>query len=67
MESQNNKPHMRGTYVIVIGCLLLVAGFFLNVGLFYSNSASFNYVMYGLTSIGIILIVIGLAMMFGDL
>jgi len=57
------KNRTTGTQILLFSCLLLLIGFVLTVICFYSNT-SFNAVMYGFTSIGLIGIFIGLYYIF---
>jgi len=54
----------RGTMVILTGSILLFVGFIMTVSNFYANS-SFSYVMYGFTSVGLLVIFCGLYDCFG--
>lgn len=57
------KNRTTGTQILLFSCLLLLIGFILTVVCFYNNT-SFNAVMYGFTSIGLIGIFIGLFYIF---
>ena len=54
----------RGSFVILTGSLLLFIGFVMTISNFYANS-SFAFVMYGFTSVGLLVIFIGLYDSFG--
>jgi hypothetical protein len=54
----------RGTMIILTGSILLFIGFVMTVSNFYANE-SFTYVMYGFTSVGLLLIFVGLYDCFG--
>ena len=53
------KKRKRGFRLGIAGAAMLIAGFLLTV-LFYHSGISIQYVMYGMTSIGAILMVAGL-------
>ena len=54
-KHKDQKKRTRGTLIIVAGVLLLGIGFILTVSFFHSGK-SINGVMYGLTSLGLILV-----------
>ena len=59
----DEKVHHRGRILVLVGAILLLAGFvftFLNI---YSNQ-SVHFAMYGLTSIGLLVIFAGLYFIF---
>lgn len=55
---RHKKSQKTGLILLAIGCLTLLSGFLLTLFLFYQNQ-SIHYVMYSLTTIGIILIFVG--------
>ncbi len=62
------QPHKRnknqtGSLLILAGALLLVAGFFGSI-LFTEDAAILNFTLYGLTGLGIIILIVGVAMIF---
>lgn len=59
-----SKHRQRGIILILVGSVLLVLGFLLTVFLFHAN-ASIDLVMYGLTSVGILILLKGLVDIFG--
>jgi len=54
----------RGSLIILTGSILLLIGFIMTISNFYANS-SFAFVMYGFTSLGLLVIFIGLYDCFG--
>lgn len=54
----------RGSLIVLTGSILLLVGFIMTISNFYAN-ASFAYVMYGFTSVGLLVIFIGLYDCFG--
>jgi hypothetical protein len=58
------KRRRRGFLLGLFGSILLVAGFILTV-IFYHSGISIHYVMYGMTSIGVILLIAGLVDVIG--
>lgn len=56
---RHKKNQKTGLILLGVGCLTLISGFLLTLFLFYQN-LSIHYVMYGLTTIGIILIFSGI-------
>lgn len=58
------KRRKRGFLIGTIGSILLVVGFFLTV-IFYHYGINFNFVMYSMTSVGVILLMIGLIEIIG--
>ncbi len=54
----------RGSFIILMGSLLLLAGCILTVSNFHSNT-SFQYIMYGFTSAGLLVIFWGIYDIFG--
>jgi len=54
----------RGGTIILVGSVLLLIGFILTVANFHSNT-SFQYIMYGFTSAGLLIIFAGLYDIFG--
>lgn len=57
-DLRHKKNQKNGLILLAAGCLTLISGFLLTLFLFYQNQ-SIHYVMYGLTTIGIILIFAG--------
>jgi hypothetical protein len=53
------KRRKRGFTFGIIGSIMLVIGFLLTV-LFYHSGISIHFVMYGMTSVGVILLLIGM-------
>lgn len=67
--SQLKKIHYankrkRGSLIVLTGAILLLIGFVMTVSNFYANT-SFAFVMYGFTSVGLLVIFIGLYDCFG--
>jgi hypothetical protein len=58
------EKRKRGTLIILAGSVLLLIGFIMTVFNFHSNT-SFQYVMYGFTSAGLLVIFFGLYDIFG--
>jgi hypothetical protein len=58
------KRRKRGFKLGVAGSILLMTGFILTV-LFYHSGISIHYVMYGMTSLGVILLMAGLVELVG--
>lgn len=58
------RRRKRGFVIGAIGSGILIIGFFLTVFLFHHGS-SFNAVMYGMTSVGVILLLIGMVEIMG--
>ncbi len=58
------KRRKRGFFLGLAGAIMLMLGFLLTV-LFYHSGISIHYVMYGMTSIGAILLVAGLVEIIG--
>ena len=58
------KRRKRGFVIGAIGSGILIIGFLLTVIMFHSGS-SFNAVMYGMTSIGVIMLLIGMIEVLG--
>jgi hypothetical protein len=58
------KRRKRGIILGVTGSILLVIGFILTV-IFYHSGISFNLVMYGMTSLGILLLLAGMVDLMG--
>jgi hypothetical protein len=53
------RRRKRGFLFGLAGTILLVVGFLLTV-LFYHSGISIHYVMYGMTSVGVILVLVGM-------
>lgn len=53
------QKRQKGGMIILIGSILLLVGFLLTISNFYANT-SFTYVMYGFTSVGLLIIFYGL-------
>ncbi len=64
LSERLSKRRQRGILLILIGSVLLVLGFLLTVFLFHAN-ASIDVVMYGMTGVGILILMIGLVDIFG--
>ena len=65
LQSQNFlKRRKRGIAMGVTGSVLLLIGFVLTV-IFFHSGVSINYVMYGLTSLGVILLMAGMVDVLG--
>jgi hypothetical protein len=58
------KRRKRGVILGLIGSIMLIVGFILTV-IFYHSGVSIHYVMYGMTSIGVILLIAGLVEVIG--
>lgn len=58
------KRRKRGFFLGLAGATLLLLGFILTV-IFYHSGISIHYVMYGMTSLGVILLVAGLVEIIG--
>jgi len=58
------KRRKRGFLLGAIGSLMLITGFILTV-IFYHSGISIHYVMYSMTSIGVILLIAGLVEVIG--
>ena len=58
------RRRKRGFIIGAIGSGILIVGFFLTVILFHHGS-SFNAIMYGMTSIGVIMLLIGMVEIMG--
>lgn len=58
------QKRQKGGMIILVGSILLLIGFLLTVSNFYANT-SFAYVMYGFTSVGLLVIFYGLYEVFG--
>lgn len=58
------KRRQRGFVLGIIGSALLIIGFLLTV-IFFHSGVNFHFVMYGLTSIGAILLMAGLVEVIG--
>lgn len=58
------KQRKNGLVFLGIGSFLLVFGFILTAVMFHNNTP-FKYVMYSMTTVGIVLILIGLANIMG--
>ena len=58
------KRRKRGFILGLTGSILLIVGFILTV-IFYHSGVSIHYVMYGMTSVGVILLIAGLVEVIG--
>ena len=58
------KRRKRGVVLGAIGSLLLITGFILTV-IFYHSGIPFHFVMYGMTSLGVLLLIAGLVEVIG--
>jgi len=61
--SSKSHKYKTGTFLLIIGLILLGFGFIASV-LFTNNETMLNLSLYGITGIGAILLIIGLAMIF---
>lgn len=61
--SSKSHKYKTGTFLLIIGLILLGFGFIASV-LFTNNESLLNLSLYGITGIGAILLIIGLAMIF---
>lgn len=63
IQPEKKNKTQSGSKLVFFGVVLLAAGFF--GSLFYTDSAAIlNFTLYGLTGIGIVILIIGLAMIF---
>jgi len=63
-SAQHLRRRKRGFILTSIGSLMLLTGFLLTVFLFHHNS-DFNAVMYGMTSVGVLLLLLGMVSVLG--
>ncbi|HEX5002035.1 MAG TPA: hypothetical protein VFW78_06035 [Bacteroidia bacterium] len=58
------RRRKRGFVLTAVGSFMLLTGFLLTVFLFHHNS-DFNTVMYGMTSVGVLLLLLGMVLVLG--
>jgi uncharacterized integral membrane protein len=63
-EEYNKKKHQRGLVVLLVGLVVLLVSFVLTCINFHSNE-SITYVMFGISSVGLIIMFFGLYDLFG--
>ena len=63
-EEHHKKKHKRGLAILFVGLIILLISFVLTCINFHANE-SITYVMFGISSVGLIVIFIGLFDLFG--
>lgn len=58
------EKRRKGCMIILVGGILLLVGFLLTISNFYANT-SITYVMYGFTTVGLLVMFYGLYEIFG--